>query len=241
MAVATRMTKNPTQYCFFIQAVQSPEWWEEVTPHALGDLVARLGPLMKFRQERRDPILSLYLSDALAVHRRIVTGPHGRDLPISVYRERVEDMIRGLLAENPVLQRIQVGEEVADSDLRQLAELLRTLDPEVDEERLRKVYDVRSASFLQLLRHVLGLEQLERWSTVVAREFDRFIAEHTTFSALQLRFVQTLRTFILQQGRVERGDLVHSPFTQLHPQGVRGVFPAQEIEELLFFAEGLVA
>lgn len=70
---------------------------------------------------------------------------------------------------------------------------------------------------------------------------EEFIAQHTTYTALQIRFLQTLRTFILQRGRLERRDLVESPFTQLHPQGVRGVFPARDIEELLRFAGGLVA
>lgn len=168
-------------------------------------------------------------------------GPDGRDLPIAEYRRRVEEAIRQLLAENPVLQRLQTGEEVSDRDLRELAELPRRQDPAIDEDRLRKAYDVRTVSFVQLLKHVLRVQPLERWSTYVTREFERFIAEHTTYTALQIRFLQTLRTFILQRGRVERRDLVHVPFTQLHPQGVRGVFPPREIEEILRFAGGLVA
>ena len=68
---------------------------------------------------------------------------------------------------------------------------------------------------------MLGIEPLERWSTFVTREFEDFIAEHTTYTALQIRFLQTMRTFILQRGGVERRDLVDSPFTQLHPQGIR--------------------
>ena len=103
------------------------------------------------------------------------------------------------------------------------------------------MYDVRTASFVQLVRHVLGVQPLERWSTYVARKFEEFVAAHTTYTALQLRFLQTLRTFLLQRGRVERRDLVDAPFTQLHPQGVRGVFRPQDIEEILGFAEGLVA
>ncbi len=149
--------------------------------------------------------------------------------------------MRRLLAENAVLQRLQAGEEVTEADLRELADLLRRQDPEIDEERLHKVYDVRQASFVKLVRHVLGVEPLERWSTYVSREFDRFLAEHTTYSALQIRFVKTLRTFVLQRGRVARQDLIDSPFTQLHPQGIRGVFPAQEVDEVIGFAEGLVA
>jgi type I restriction enzyme R subunit len=88
---------------------------------------------------------------------------------------------------------------------------------------------------------VLGVERLERWSTFVSREFEDYIAHHTTYTALQIRFLQTLRTFVLQRGHVERRDLVDSPFTQIHPDGIRGVFPGREIDEVVLFAQGLVA
>ena len=224
-----------------IEAVLGAGWWAAVDDAGLRDLAARLAPLMRFRQQRRDAMVSLHLADVTAVHERVTVGPDGRDMPIGAYRRRVEEAVRALLAENPVLQRLQSGEEVSEADLRELAELLRRQDPAIDEERLRKVYDVRTASFVQLVKHVLGVEPLERWSTHVTRKFEEFVAEHTTYTALQIRFLQTLRTFILQRGRVERRDLVESPFTQLHPQGVRGVFPAREIEEILVFASGLVA
>jgi len=224
-----------------IAEVLGEAWWRTLTDAKLRDLAARLAPLMRFRQQRRDAMLALNLADITAVHERISTGPDGRDLPIATYRERVEQTVRRLLAENPVLQRLQTGAPVSETDLKELAELLRRQDPTIDEERLRKVYDVRTASFLQLVRHILGLEPLERWSTKVTREFEHFIADHTTYSALQIRFLQTLRTFLLQRGHVERKDLVDAPFTQLHPQGIRGVFPTKEIEEVLTFADGLVA
>jgi type I restriction enzyme R subunit len=224
-----------------IEAVLTPAWWAAVDDPGLRRLVTRLGPLMKFRQERRDPMLSLHLADVTAIRERIVTGPDGRDMPIAAYRQRVEEAIRALVAGNPVLQRIQAGTEVSEADLRELAELLRRQDPGIDEERLRRVYDVRSAGFVRLLRHVLGVEPLERWSTYVSRKFEEYIAAHSNYSVLQIRFLQTLRTFILQRGRVERPDLLEAPFTQLHPQGVRGVFRPQDIEEILGLAGELVA
>ncbi|MDP3774286.1 MAG: DEAD/DEAH box helicase family protein [Gemmatimonadales bacterium] len=224
-----------------IEAVLAPAWWAAVSDIGLRDLAARLAPLMHFRQQREGAMVSLNLADITAQHERIAVAPDGRDMPIAAYRRRVEEAVRALLAENTVLQRLQAGERVSDADLRALAELLRRQDPGIDEERLRKVYDLRTASFVQLVRHVLGVEPLERWSTLVTREFEEFIAAHTTYSALQIRFLQTLRTFILQRGRLERRDLVESPFTQLHPQGVRGVFPPRDIEEILSFATELVA
>ncbi len=224
-----------------IEAVLGAAWWESADDARLRDLAARLAPLMHFRQQRAGAMVSLNLADITAVHERIALGPDGRDMPIAEYRKRVEEAVRALLAQNPVLQRLRSGERVSDADLRALAELLRRQEPGIDEERLRKVYDVRTASFVQLIRHVLGVQPLERWSTQVTRAFEEFIAAHTTYSSLQIRFLQTLRTFILQRGHLERRDLIESPFTQLHPQGVRGVFPPRDIEEILTFAAELVA
>jgi type I restriction enzyme R subunit len=225
-----------------IDGVQGDDWWAAVDDAKLGDLVVRLGPLMRFRQQRPDPILALNLADLAAVRERIIVGPDGRDMPIAAYKERVEQAVRALVGENPVLQRLQMGAPVSEADLHGLAELLRRQDPGVDEERLRKAYDVRTASFIELIRHVLGVgTPLERRSTYVTRRFEDFIATHTTYTALQIRFLQTLRTFILQRGRLERRDLLEAPFTQLHPQGARGVFTPAEIEELVSFTQDLVA
>jgi type I restriction enzyme R subunit len=224
-----------------IDAVVGGSWWASVDDAKLRDLVARLGPLMRFRQQRTGAMVSLNLADITAVHERVIVGPDGRDMPIVAYRQRVEDAVRSLLSMNPVLQRIQGGAEVTAADLRELAGLLGRQDPMIDEDRLRKAYDVRSASFLQLMRHILGVQSLERWPTLVTREFDRFISEHTMYTALQLRFLQTLRTFMLQRRQVGKRDLVESPFTQLHPQGVRGVFTPGEIDEILRFTGDLAA
>ena len=125
--------------------------------------------------------------------------------------------------------------------MQELAELLQRDDPYVTEDLLQRIYDNRVASFLDFMRHVLGLEVVESMTTVVSREFDRFIAEHNTYSSLQIRFLQTLRTFILQSRRLEKRHLVESPFTQIHPNGIRGVFAEPEIEEILEFSERLVA
>jgi type I restriction enzyme R subunit len=224
-----------------IESMIRGEWWASADDTAQRDLVDRLAPLMRFRQQRAGAMVSLNLADLTAVRERITLGADGRDMPIAAYRQRVEEAVRALLAQNPVLQRIQGGDSVSDADLRSLADLLQRQDPTIDEAHLRQAYDVRRATFLQLLRHVLGVQPLESWPTAVTRAFDQFIAEHSTWSALQIRFLQTLRTYVLQRGRVERGDLVESPFTQLHPQGVRGVFAGAQIEEILRFTGELAA
>jgi type I restriction enzyme R subunit len=155
----------------------------------------------------------------------------------SAYREKVETYIRGLVAENRVLQKLQEGEEISESEIRDLARLLEGQVLHVTEDRLRKVYDHKTARFIQFIRHILGLEKLESWSETITHAFDEFIAQHTTFSALQMRFLQTLKTFILQTGKVERENLIAQPFTNLHPQGIRGLFLPSQIQEIMTFVE----
>jgi type I restriction enzyme R subunit len=46
-----------------------------------------------------------------------------------------------------------------------------------------------------------------------------------------------LKSFVLQKGTVEKRDLVNAPFTRIHPQGIRGIFKPNEIEEILRFTE----
>ena len=119
-----------------IDAIMGTEWWTSVDLPKLRDLASRLGPLMRFRQQRPGAMVSLNLADITAIHERVVVGPDGRDMPIVAYRQRVEETIRRLLSDNPVLQRLQAGEDVSEGDLRELVELLARQDPGIDEAKL---------------------------------------------------------------------------------------------------------
>ena len=85
------------------------------------------------------------------------------------------------------------------------------------------------------------MERLASWPEGGTRTIDGFIASHTTLTELQIQFLRTLRTFVLQNRRVQRADLIRAPFTQVHPKGARGVFGGPQLEEVIALAEGLVA
>ena len=224
-----------------IKDVLNDEWWASANEEKLGELVTRLGPLMKYRDPKRQPMMELDLEDLVAVKETVEFGPQNERMSRSLYREKVELFVRALVAENPVLQAIQRGEPVGDSELEELAQLLARQDPFVTEALLRRTYDNKRATFLQFLKHILQIEQIESWSTEITRAFDEFIAEHNDYGALQIRFIQTLRTFLLETGRFEKRLLVEPPFTQLHPRGIRGVFADSDIEEILGFVNRLIS
>ena len=47
--------------------------------------------------------------------------------------------------------------------------------------------------------------------------------------------------FNQDKGELSKRNLIESPFTMLHPEGIRGVFKQNEIEEILILTEKLLA
>jgi len=224
-----------------VEAALEDEWWIDPSDAALHDLSERLAPLMQYRTILRTPMMRLSLDDAVLMKERIDLGGDLGRLSIAAYRERVESFIRDLVEANPVLQKLQRGEDLTPDEIHELAELLESSELHVTEERLRQIYDNRTVDFLRFIRHVLGLGHVPSWEESVTERFDRFIAAHTNLTSRQILFLRTLRTFILQRRALEKRDLVDEPFTRLHPSGIQGLFTDAEIEEVLSLTRELVA
>lgn len=226
---------------FLIREVLSGAYFQTLTPTRCTDLSNRLAPLMKYRPETPTDIVKLDLEDLLHVKEWVTFGPEHERLPVAAYREQVEARVRELVGENPVLKKIQQGVTVEPSEIQQLADLLRSQAPYATEELLRKVYDHKAARFAEILRQILTGQPLRPWEQTVGEAFDRFIAQHSTLSSQQLRFLTVLRTFLIERGRVTRRDLTAAPFTQVHPQGILGLFQPAQIDEILKLTESLAA
>jgi type I restriction enzyme R subunit len=89
--------------------------------------------------------MKLDIGDLVALKEWIEFGPEHEQMTTSGYRARVETAVRALVRDNPVLQKLQVGEAVSDAEITELARLLQEQDPFVTEEMLRKVYDHKTA------------------------------------------------------------------------------------------------
>ena len=229
-----------------IRAAQTNHFWvkvdADVLEDALDELNARLGPLMKFReQEGVSGPVHLDLTDVLHNKERVEFGPQHESVSISRYREMVESMIAEMTGRNPVLQKIRNGEQVTPDEASELVELLHAEHPHITEALLRQVYQNRKARFMQFIRHILGIEILKSFPETVSEAFEQFIRQHSNLSGRQLDFLNLLKSFIIEREKVEKRDLINAPFTVIHPQGIRGVFSPAEINEILQLTEQLAA
>jgi type I restriction enzyme R subunit len=225
----------------YIAQVLLPVWWNRFTYTDLDELAIRLGPLMKYRQNTPIGEERLNIKDELMVKEWIEFGPENERMTMQKYREKLETAIKELVGSNFVLQKLQQGLDITDSEVEQLANILSKKDPWVTEDLLKKVYDNKRAKFLQFIKSILGLIELKSFTQEVSEAFDEFIAAHNTYSVQQIQFLLTLKTFLLRKGTLEKKDLVHEPFTKLSPDGILGVFNPNEIDEIVELTKKLVA
>lgn len=225
-----------------IRQSQSNHFWATITEDKLDELIQKIAPLMRFR-EAMIPLgpAKFNFKDVVSEKEYVEFGPQHEALSIAKYRELVEQRVNDLVSSNPLLQKIKEGKEITDSEAEKLAEALHNEHPHITIGLLRRVYNHRKAQLLQFMRHILGIEILESFNETVSKAFDDFIANHSYLSGRQLQFMDLLRNFILEKGDLQKRHLIESPFTLIHPQGIRGVFSPAEIDEILLFTEKLVA
>ena len=225
-----------------IRQAQTNNFWATATEEKFDQLILKLSPLMKYR----DAIVPLApakfnLKDLIASKEFVEFGPEHQALSVAKYRELVEQKVNDLVSANPILQKLKEGKPVSEEEAEQLAEELHSEHPHITIDLLRRVYNHRKAEFVQFIKHILGIEILQSFPETVSKAFDDFIAMHSYLTTYQLQFMDLLRNFILEKGDITRKNLIESPFTMLHPEGIRGVFNPKEIEEILKFTENLIA
>lgn len=225
-----------------IRAAQTNHYWALADEESFDDMVAKLGSLMKFREQSNDQEQThLDLVDELHKKECVEFGPQHAAVSITRYRKMVEEFIAELTEHNPILQKIKNGEAVSALEAHELSELLQEEHPHITETLLRQVYKNRKARFIQFIRHILGIEVLQSFPDTVSAAFDQFIRTHNILNSRQLEFLGLLKNFIVEREKVERKDLISTPFTVIHPQGIRGVFSLAEINEILLLTERLAA
>jgi type I restriction enzyme R subunit len=205
-------------------------------------LIQKLGPLMIYREDGINPDQdSLDLRDITREKEYIKFGPAHERATIQKYRQKVEALIKSLEEENEILRKIKRGENINEEEIEELANTLLKYEPYPTEENLQKAYDARQVKFLDLIKYIMGMGGLVKFSEKVSEAFAEFIAEHNnTLTVKQLDFLITLRDFIISNKELTKKDLVREPFTRIHADGILGLFAPQMQREIIEFTDKIL-
>jgi len=218
-------------------------FWSTITDADFDVLAKTIAPLIHLREPITLPLgaTRLNLEDVLKTKEMVEFGPQNEAVSISKYKEMVEAKLEELTKRNPILQKLKEGLDITEDEAIILADELHQTDPHITEALLRKVYNHQNAKFIQFIKHILGIEILESFDDQVNKAVQQFITQHSYLSTRQIEFLNLLKNYIIERGSIEKRDLIHAPFTIIHPKGVRGIFSPKEIIDILTLTDKFVA
>ena len=218
-----------------IEKVRSGEFWKAIVDQAdvvgLDAVREELRGIMRHRVVGpsvggKPRVLDIKEDSSKIEFARHIPKLEGTELV--AYRQRVEQVLKGLFDTNPTLHKIRRGEPVGEPDLAALVSLVLTQHPDVNLTWLTEFYPDTVGDLATAIRTVVGMEP-----EIVAQHFGEFFARHPQLSAKQQRFMALLQNHIAKFGLVTIDKLYESPFTQVSEDGPDGIFDNSEVEELI--------
>lgn len=166
--------------------------------------------------------------DALAY---VEIGPTGERVDKKVYTTNWEDTIRAAAEDDPLLQKIKLGNSLTDEEERALAEKLNRPENYFNEENLRLAYRRAGGNIIEFIRHALGLEKLRSKEDEITDNFHAWLISKNV-TPEQAQYLALLKNRGLATGKVTLEDLFEPPLSILN---------AADIGIELFGEQGLEA
>lgn len=203
--------------------LQTDEYWQDITIPMLEAVRRRLRVLVKLIEVKRRAIIFSDFEDEIGASSEIVIagGPVGTDM--NRFRVKARQFLKA--HENHIaILKLRRNEPLTPGDLAELERMFAEAGVGTAEEIDR----VRQEQGLGIfVRSLVGLDRL-----AAMRAFEAFI-QGRKLSAQQHDFVQMMIEHLTARGLMDPRLLYESPFTDMDPLGVEGVFGEVEVLELV--------
>jgi type I restriction enzyme, R subunit len=221
MEIASRLEGKGTipmvaQQMALILDLQTESWWAGITLPLLEDVRLRLRELIKFLDKGEAKIVYTDFEDTIGEGTPVDLPGFSNPEETRQYRLKVERFIRDH-SQHITINKLRMNRQITRQDLEELERLLFTATEVGSRERFEKTFgDQRSLG--ALIRSLVGLDR-----EAVSEAFGEFL-HNTTYAAAQIRFIDQIISYLTQNGTMDPGLLYEPPFTDLHDEGLDGVF-----------------
>jgi type I restriction enzyme R subunit len=215
-----------------IQALQTNEWWQDVTVPMLEIMRRRLRGLVQFIDRHQRKIVYTDFEDERGNEAQIQLPGFAVGTDAARFRAKAQAFLRQHL-DHAAVKKLRTNLPLTTSDLRDLEQLLVTGGVGNEDEIRRAAMDAQGLGLL--VRFLVGMDR------AAAKEALGNFAVGKTLSANQLEFVNLVIDHLAEHGIVEPATLYESPFTDVTPHGPDGLFVPSEMDALLQTLEAVRA
>ena len=202
-----------------IAAIQTDEWWADVTYPMLEDVRRRLRGLVHLIEYTKKNVLYSDFSDEIGESEEIElpgTGGAVANSEFDQFRKKAQHFLSQNLAED-VVTKVRSGEPLTADDIEELQRVLVAAGIG-DAETFAEASE-RTGSFGLFIRSLVGLDR-----AAAKQAFAKFL-DDKRYSANQIRFVEMVIDYLTDHGTIDAGRIYDSPFTAVAPEGPEAILP----------------
>lgn len=211
-----------------ILEIQTDEYWQAISAPMLEAVRRRLRELIKLIELKKRPVVYTDFEDEIGAG--TVVAVHGVSVGTDMERFRLKARLFLRGNENHIsVLKLKRNEPLTALDLADLEKAFLAAGAQPIE-----IDHVRTDGGLGLfVRSLVGLER-----EAAKRAFDGFLAGKTLTSD-QIEFVNMIVDHLTDRGAMDPRLLYESPFTDIDPMGIAGLFGQQEVEEVIHILENV--
>ena len=208
-----------------IQEVQAETWWSDVTPVMIESIRLKFRDLVKFIDRQQQTIIYTDFEDELGEVTEVDVPIQQTGFSPYQYRKKVEAYIRAN-EDHIAIYKLKRNEPLTEQDLDELELMLFSAEEIESRERFEEVYG-KDMSLKLFIRQIVGLDR-----NAAKAAFAQYL-EGSNFNANQIRFVENIIDYLTQNGIMNPGLLYEPPFTDIHDEGLDGIFNDNDADLLV--------
>lgn len=203
-----------------LSALQTEAFWQAVNVNRLEEVRQALRDLMKYLDKEKQINVETSFADTLdhaQVREHDVIPAYGR---LQSYKERVASYVREH-KDHLVIQKLKSNKPITATDLQTLEGIL--FDGETIGSKQDYMDNYGDKPLGEFIRSIVGLDV-----TAAQAAFAEFI-QTGNLRADQMTFINSIITFLTKNGTIDKKMLFEPPFTNVHDQGLFGVFDDADV------------
>lgn len=232
MEIATLLSKKYTvpqilQSQALIEQMKRPEFYQKLTHQRLDQLREEIRLLVQFLELSGTKPMYTDIADSEVVTK---VGEPLAGYTSVIYKKRVERFIREN-KENVTISKLSTNQPITMEELHSLERMLFDGDERGTKDDFVEKYGEQPLG--QFVRSILGLDE------AAAQEAFADFLQVGDLRADQMTFIQNIITYLTKNGTIEKALLFEAPFTNLHDQGIMGIFDAADRTRIIRIIDGI--
>lgn len=204
--------------------LQMDPWWQDVTVPMLERVRKELRLLVRFIEKRqRQPIYTDFVDQMGPESEVVLPGTQG-PVGFAKFRAKARQFLKAH-EDHVAIQKLRRNKPLTATDLEELERMFVEAGVGAAEDVAQAAAECQGLGLF--VRSLVGLDR------EAAKEALGAFLDGRTHRANQIEFATEVVDYLTEHGTMPVERLYEAPFTSYHPLGVEGVFPTDEVDQLI--------